>query len=639
LAYFETHKIMCGIAGKISFEKFQNFEKEVKDSCDAMAYRGPDNLSVHSIGKACLGHVRLSIIDLSSEANQPFYSEDKRYSIVFNGEIYNFKEVRRFLEANYDIVFKTNSDTEVLLKGFICLGASILDKLRGMWAFVIWDNANDELFIARDRFGEKPLFYHFENNVFSFASNLSGISKLVDEKSLNPKAISELFAYQYISQNESIYRGIKKVLPAQFGVVKQESISFQTYWQVNYHNKIDISFEEAQTKVEEILHSSIQEKLISDVPLGLFLSGGNDSGLVAAIASQYKKSITSITLSTPQNPELDEAKFAKEIASMHGLNYHQVDLEENCINMLPKILGMIEPFADSSIIPTTAVSEKAKKYLKVVLTGDGGDEIFGGYGIPALLNSIKPSIMPLGKLMDFLSNRRFQPGWKYLPKIANIERMIHYGGLVSYCNAMDYEPSNIRQLLFQPTFIRELEIEQSYFPKSIIRAQDMTLSKHDQMLILGVKGYLPDDFLMKVDTGTMYASIESRAPFLDNRLIEFTSKLKPEILMPNGQEKLLLKKICEKYLPKEIVYKKKTGFRIPVRDYFNGKWSELLKTYINEGISSDLGIINREGCLQLINWYTKSKPSQMEKLLFSMLVLEIWIRVFYLRKEIKTIEL
>lgn len=630
---------MCGIAGKISFNTFQNYEQEVKNACDAMAYRGPDNITVNTIGNATLGHCRLAIIDLSPEANQPFYSEDKRYSIVFNGEIYNYKEVRSQLEKEFDLKFRTNSDTEVLLKGFITIGPQILDRLRGMWAFAVWDNQNQELFIARDRFGEKPLFYYFDNGVFLFASNLSGISNLLTNKELNPKAISELFAYQYISQQQSIYKGVTKLLPAQFGYVTKDELKLSSYWQVKYDEKIDISFEDAQVKVEEIMHSSIQEKLISDVPLGLFLSGGNDSGLVAAIASHYKKGITSVTLSTPQNPELDEAMYAQKIAKLHGLNYNQVDLEIDCINKLPQLLSMIEPFADSSIIPTAAVSEKAKQFLTVVLTGDGGDEIFGGYGIPALLNRIKPSALPLATIMDELSNRRFQPGWKYAPKVANIERMIRYGGLNSYCNAMDYEPSNIRKLLFKSSFLNELETEQAYFQKSIIKSYKGNISNHDMMFFLGVKGYLPDDFLMKVDTGTMYASIESRAPFLDNRLIEFTSKLKPEVLMPNGQEKLLLKKICEKYLPKEIVYKKKTGFRIPVRDYFNGKWTDLLMGYIKEGISSDLGIINIEGSLKLINWYQKARPSQMEKLLFSMLVFEIWLRVFHLKQQFGKTEL
>jgi len=629
---------MCGIAGKISFSESNTFEQDVKNACQAMAYRGPDNTTVNTIGNATLGHCRLAIIDLSIEANQPFYSDDKRYSIVFNGEIYNYQEVRTQLQNELGIHFNTNSDTEVLLKGYIYKGTQFLERLRGMWAFAIWDNQQHELFIARDRFGEKPFFYNFENGVFSFASNLAAISNLIDKKELNPKAISELFAYQYISQNQSIYKGIKKLLPAQFGIVTKQEIKLTKYWEVKYHNKIDISFEDAQAKIEEIMHSSVKEKLISDVPLGLFLSGGNDSGLVAGIASQYKQGIASITLSTPQNPELDEAKYAKEIAKRYGLNYNQVDLEIDCINKLPQLLSMIEPFADSSIIPTAAVSEKAKQILTVVLTGDGGDEIFGGYGIPNLLNTITSSSLPLKAVMDELSNRRFQPGWKYPSKVASIERLIKYGGIDSYCNAMDYEPSNIRKLLFQKLFIEQLETEQANFPKSILKGVPNKISNHDMMLYLGVKGYLPDDFLMKVDTGTMYASIESRAPFLDHRLIEFTSTLKPEILMPNGQEKLLLKKICEKYLPKEIVYKKKTGFRIPVRDYFNSKWADLLKGYISEGISADLGVTNIEGSLKLIEWYQKARPSQMEKLLFSMLVFEIWLRVFHLNQKVDKLD-
>lgn len=624
---------MCGIAGKISFKHLSDDESKVESACEAMSYRGPDFKKIVKTGKAVLGHCRLAIIDLSTEANQPFFSDDKRYSIVFNGEIYNFYEVKKVLEDKHNIKFFTKSDTEVLLKGYIKLGVEILKLLRGMWAFAVWDNLKEELFVSRDRFGEKPFFYCYENDNFSFASNLSGITKLVEKTEINPNAVSELYAYQYISQNNCIYSNIKKLLPAEYAIINKNGIEIKSYWEISYSEKIDISFEEAQTKVEEILHSSVSEKLISDVPLGLFLSGGNDSGLVAAIASQYKKNITSITLSTPQNPELDESIYAQKIASIYNLNYNQVELDIDCINVLPKLLHMIEPFADSSVIPTIAVSEKAKKHLTVVLTGDGGDEIFGGYGIPSLFRNTKRSDLPFKSILEKLSNLRFHPGAKYLSKIAKTEQLIKYGGIYSYSNSMDYEPANIRKFLFQKEFIENLYKEQAHFQKTIIRqAENRCLSEHDIMLYLGVKGYLADDFLMKVDSGTMYASLESRSPFLDNRLIEFTSKLKPEILMPEGKEKYLLKKICEKYLPLDIVYKKKTGFRIPVRDYFNTKWSDLLIKLIKEGISHELGITNVEGSLKLIEWYKKSKPSQMEKLLFGMLIFEIWLRVFHLKR-------
>ncbi|NUM31879.1 MAG: asparagine synthase (glutamine-hydrolyzing) [Bacteroidetes bacterium] len=631
---------MCGIAGKISFKNFDENEIKVEAACMSMINRGPDFQKIIKTGKAVLGHCRLAIIDLSAEANQPFFSEDKRYAIVFNGEIYNFNEVKKYLEQSYNLTFLTKSDTEVLLKGYIVLGTEILKHLRGMWAFAIWDNIKEELFVSRDRFGEKPFFYCFENDSFSFASNLSGITKLVENNEINPNAVSELYAYQYISQNNCIYTNIKKLLPAQFAIINKNEMKINSYWEVSYSEKIDISFEKAQVTIEEILHSSVKEKLVSDVPLGLFLSGGNDSGLVAAIASQYKKNITSITMSTPHNTELDESIYAQKIASIYNLNYKQIDIDINCINILPNLLQMIEPFADSSIIPTIAVSQIARNHLTVVLTGDGGDEIFGGYGIPTIFKQIKRSSLPFKTIIEYLSNLRFQPGTKYLSKIANTERLIKYGGIYSYCNSMDYEPSNIRKYLFRKNFIDNLYNEQAHFQKSIIRkVENKGFTDHDLMLYLGVKGYLADDFLMKVDSGTMFASLESRAPFLDNRLIEFTSKLKPEILMPDGKEKFLLKKICEKYLPNEIIYKKKTGFRIPVRDYFNSTWSDLLIKFIKEGISYELGITNIEGSIKLIEWYKKAKPSQMEKLLFSMLIFEIWLRVFHLKYENTNIKL
>ena len=255
---------MCGIAGKISFDSPQNYRHDVQNACDTMSYRGPDNITVNTYGQATLGHCRLAIIDLSPQANQPFISSDQRYTMVYNGEIYNYKEVRKNLESEFGIQFRTDSDSEVLLTGYIYYGPGILQQLRGMWAIAIWDNLNNELFIARDRFGEKPMFYHFENNVFSFASNLAGISELNTNGVINPKAVSELFAYQYISQDQSIYNSIKKLLPGQFGLIKRNELVLKSYWEVDYLDKIDVSFEEAQLKVEEIMHKSVEEKLISN---------------------------------------------------------------------------------------------------------------------------------------------------------------------------------------------------------------------------------------------------------------------------------------------------------------------------------------------------------------------------------------
>lgn len=624
---------MCGIAGIVNFERPID-RKNIEKSLKKMSYRGPDNIGIYENTHITLGHARLSIIDLNPRANQPLSLSDCNGVIVLNGEIYNYHELRESL-IKKGYAFKTTSDTEVLLTGYFEWGYKILDRLVGMFAFAIYDLNNSTLFFARDRFGEKPFLFCYNESRFSFASNLAGLSELIENRELNPDAINELIAYQYISSNHSIYKNINKLKPGHYGVYNRNGLKIKQYWFLNYSEKIDISVDEAANGVDELLNQAIKDQLNADVPVGVFLSGGNDSGIVAAIASNYRSNLTSVTMTVPGSPKYDERENAEAIADMYKLNSKFVIMDNNCTNELPTLLGMTEPFADSSILPAYNVAQKAKQFATVVLTGDGGDEVFGGYGKPSMARRAGRSRNYLfAKGLKFFGDRRFNPLFNSLGNYALSDSAFKYGGMELFLKMQDYSTRYIQKYVFKREFIKKIEIEQA---ESLIT--DYSINRncfsdfHDGLLYLGVKNRLPDDFLLKVDTATMAASIESRAPFLDHRLIEFTSKLKPDILMPGGLGKGLLKKVAEKYLPKEIIYSQKKGFSIPVSDYFKHSWRNQLLQLLDNGISVEMGIINPGGVKRILEWHKKNEIPQLERLLFSILILELWLESNLLKKE------
>ena len=620
---------MCGIAGAVDFTRTVN-KQQVQRALKQMEYRGPDNIGIFEDSFAVLGHNRLSVLDLNPRANQPFCLKMENLVIVFNGEIYNYLELKKILEKE-GYRFETTSDTEVLIYGFLKWGPEIVDKLIGMFAFLIYDIKNSSLFFARDRFGEKPFLYSVDKGRFIFASNLAGLNELLDVKELNADGINELIAYQYISTNVSIYSNVNKLKPGFYGVFDKAGLKIKQYWNVNYSEKIDISLKEAADKVEELLNLAIENQINADVPVGVFLSGGNDSGIVASIASNYSSRLTSITMGLDSQPEFDETSNAKLIADRHRLDAHFIKMDDNCAEELPLLLGMGEPFADSSILPAFNVARKAKSYATVVLTGDGGDEIFGGYGKPfmALRAGYEPNSF-IKQCLRYFGNRRFNPLFSRIGSYALSDSSIRYGGLELFLRMQDFGSEYIKKTIFQDSFIRKINIGQgeSYL-KEYHEGKDLFTDFHDALLYLGVKTRLPDDFLVKIDTSTMAASVESRAPFLDHRIIDFTSKLKPEILMPGGIYKGLLKKVAEKYLPSEIIYSPKKGFSIPVSHYFRSSWHERLNNLLIEGLSAEIGVINPQGVRKLLKWHHSQNIPQIDRLLYSIFVFELWLRIHF----------
>lgn len=627
---------MCAINGIINWQGIDKSNKEgVKQSLKEMEYRGPDFSQISFDDFSVLGHNRLSILDLNPRANQPMFSDDNRYTIVFNGEIYNYKLLRAEL-INLGVNFKSTSDTEVLLKGFIAFGVEILKKIRGMFAFVIWDNLELKIFAARDRFGEKP--FYFINEIqkhFCFASNLRGIVELsTKELQIDKKAVYQLLNQQYIDVDTCIYKGIKKLKPGNYLLITKEKTIIKKYWQLDYKDKINLDFKSSKNKVHEILKSAVNEQLEADVPVGVFLSGGVDSSIITSLASKQKKDITALTISTPDDIKNDESKAASYIAKTLDINHKIIKLNKNCVNDLPNILQNIEPLGDASLIPSTVITKEAKKEFKVMLSGDGGDEIFGGYTIPIKYKkfSFKGNFVTSTIVNNLIKNAD-SPFQNFFYSKLNTKRIFEWGGLESYynnnslSNTLDKKIVNSKSDFVSPSI--------KYYKESL----NHIVNEEDSLLYVGVKSKLVDDFLFKIDSSSMHNSIESRAPFLDHRLIEFTSKLSFSQLSPNNIDKEILKSIGTDYLSKEFFKLPKKGFSIPYYSYLKNSWGEILLSLTKEGISSDLGIFNTDSVKELLKNY-KIKPTfRIGKILYSILILEIWLRVFHLKMDPNNIKL
>lgn len=627
---------MCGISGLFNWEGITPSEiSKVKHSLSEMKYRGPDFSGIHSDTYSVLGHNRLSILDLNPRSNQPMTTADGRYSIVFNGEIYNFKEIKEQLEQQ-GIIFHTSSDTEILLQGFVRYGDELMDKLRGMFAFVIWDTHKKEIFVARDRFGEKPLYYFYkEKKQFGFASNLSGIVALTDDELIiNKQAICELLSQQYIDYTTCIYHGIEKLEPGCFMKITNSSCDATKYWSPNYKNKIEVGFEESKTEIHRLLNSAVEEQLVSDVPVGLFLSGGVDSCVIAALAAKNKKDITAITMSVPSNKNVDEGEAAAFVAQKLNVNHRIVALDYRCVNSLPFILKTIEPLADASLIPSMAIAKEAKNDFKVMLSGDGGDEVFGGYNRP--INFNKYTFMGndftqrvIGKI---IKNSDSFP-YNYLSSKFNDARVFKWGGLKEYYNNKSLAVKQTKSLLktgniFKNKLLNHYQESEKYIEEEV-----------DKLLYVGVKSNLVNDFLFKMDSANMFYSVESRAPFLDHRIIDFTSHLKINQLMPKGIDKELLKSIGENYLPKDFFNLPKKGFSIPYYEYLKTSWGDTLSVFIQEGISSDMDLLDPQSVLELLCQYRDHPSYKIGRILYSILVFEIWLRVFHLKFDPNEIKL
>jgi asparagine synthase (glutamine-hydrolysing) len=620
---------MCGISGILS--ESMSDEVAIKNMKDALAHRGPDasDVFVTETGKISLGHTRLSIIDLSSAADQPFRSRDGRYVVVFNGEIYNFRRLRTILEHQYSISFRTSSDTEVIAEGFAVWECSLAQKLEGMFAIVIADLKLEKLYIFRDRVGKKPLYYCRNKTGFYFASEIKALLKIPEIKSsltTSRKSIATFLHLGYVPEPDTIYSEIQKFPAGCVGVVSLEKdLEIKRFWDMNA--TISQPKSESQSNVVDrlfgLLRSSINDRMISDVPLGTFLSGGTDSSLVTAIASTLvSEPLKTFSIGFQENT-FDERKYAEAVAKQLKTEHTSYELSQrDSMQLVYEYLDHFdEPFADTSAIPTMLVSRLARQQVTVALTGDGGDELFQGYGSYTWANRLNSEYWkllrsPLRNLFDISGNNRLQ-------RISDLLKAPEYGGIRSHIFSQEqyfFSQDQIqKRLLVQPDDSLTFEYED---PASI---KNLHLTQGEMQALFDFHYYLKDDLLLKVDMSSMHSGLECRCPLLDHKVVEFAFALPMEYKVRKGEKKWILKELLQKFLPQDLVFRKKWGFSIPLGQWLKKDLHYLIEQNLDAEVIQSAGLINFNYVQKLLHDFYNGKDYLYHRI-WLLVVLHRWWR-------------
>ncbi len=622
---------MCGICGTYNL-----IDKDLLTRmCGAISHRGPDDEGHYYGSDVMLGMRRLRVIDLNS-GNQPIFNEDRSIAVVFNGEIYNFKENRKYLEDRGH-KFYTNSDTETIVHLYEELGDRCLERLRGMFAFALWDTGRKRLFLARDRIGIKPLYFYYKDGVLIFSSELKGILQYEGiKREINFQALHDYLTYMCVPDPDTIFRDVYKLEPGHIITCENGKVEIKRYWDIDLHREKTTDWADddngMEDKMLDLMRESIGLHLISDVPLGVFLSGGLDSSSIVAITSEIlNKPVKTFSIGFEDDyyNELDNARL---VAKRYGTDHHEYIVGPTSIKDIEDILYFFdEPFADSSAIPTYYVSKYVKQNATVALSGDGGDELFGGYGnykadkiglfykkIPSSIrNGLIPAIAGcIPDASDYIS------GKARLKKILSISGMSSEEGHVFWLSCFSeaakrelYSDSNLTGLLGNNSLDRYLR----YF--NGLDGSDFINS----CIYVDIKTVLPNDYLTKVDRMSMANSLEVRVPFLDHKLLDFAMSISSKYKVRGLTTKYLLKKIMKDKLPKEIIEGKKKGFSIPLAKWFREGFSTLIKEFLSEDLIKKRGYFNYNFIKCLFADHISGKKDN-SKQLWTLICFEIWHR-------------
>jgi asparagine synthase (glutamine-hydrolysing) len=564
---------MCGIAGFYNL-KLDRAEEKFPGIIQSIKQRGPDADGVYYNEEAGVGlfHTRLSIIDTSSLANQPFTSSNKRYTLVFNGEIYNYKEL--YTEYLGDVDLKTTSDTEILVELFARYREKCFEWLNGMFALAIYDHTEDVVFLARDRVGEKPLYYYWQNNAFVFGSELKAINQVLQKKfTFNRSALPLYLQLGYFPEPHTIYEEVYKFPSGSFGIVHRTTLRIEKFWSLEAASGAQLLRDENLIieKTKKILNDSVKLRLQADVPFGIFLSGGIDSSLVASIAvKQTSEQIKTFSIGITES-KYNEAEYAAAVAKTLQTDHHEFKVSQAELReLLPTIADVYdEPIVDGSVVPTMMVSRLASKYVKMVLTGDGGDETFLGYGAYKWAKKLDN---PFTWHTRYLLAELLAMGNNRMKRVAKIFQIPNKKMMASHIFSQE-------QYLFDPMEIYGLtrsRISEYYTDE---QSPDF-YNAVQQQAFDDIQHYLKDDLLVKVDRATMRYHIEARCPLLDHRLVELSQTIDPAIKMKGGEYKYILKKILFEYLPESLFNRPKWGFSIPLAIWLKEDYTHYKEKYI-----------------------------------------------------------
>lgn len=576
---------MCGISGFVSILPNRFTLKQLKASTDTIAHRGPDADGFYYDAQIGLGHRRLSILDLSEAANQPMTSSCGNYVIVYNGEVYNYREIAKGLHVK----LKTTSDTEVILEAYVKHGKDCVHLFNGMFAFAIYHKVSGELFICRDRMGIKPIYYYFDGQTFAFASELKSlITLLPDKKSLNHRAVFQFLHLNYIPAPDTIYQEFKKFPSGHYATFSKGKLQIESYWKPDEKISAEVLSDEitAKKQLKQLLEQSVAYRMISDVPFGTFLSGGIDSSTVTAVAQSLSDMPVNTFSIAFENSKYDESSYSNQVAKKLGTKHHVLLLkEQDALDLFGRIFDAYdEPFGDASAISTMLVSKFARQQVTMTLSGDGGDELFMGYGFykwrKRLENPLIRLAKPLIRQLLNLGNERMQRvAWLF----EQVDQ-VHLASHIFSQESLNFSKNELLQLLNDhPQNFAWIEQENSFNRK---------LSARERQALFDLKYYIQDDLLVKVDRATMQFSLETRVPLLDYNIVEFALNLDERLKIKNGETKYILKQVLFDYLPREIFDRPKWGFGVPLNKWLRKELFYLQEKYLNREITLKHGLLN-----------------------------------------------
>jgi asparagine synthase (glutamine-hydrolysing) len=625
---------MCGICGKLMFELQATVTPaSVKAMADAIQHRGPDDEGYHVSGPIGLGFRRLAIIDLQT-GHQPLSNEDGSIWIVFNGEIYNYQELRALLlEKGH--VFKTKTDTEVIVHLYEEFGTKCLEKLRGMFAFAIWDGRARSLLLARDRVGIKPLYYSFTASSLIFASEIKAI--LADpsvKRNIAPELIDRFLTFLYLPGEQTLFDGIHKLAPGHYLQVKDGKAYVQRYWDLQFQEPSQAgSLENAEVELQRLLSETVKLHMIADVPVGVLLSGGVDStGVLSFAVNATSKQISTFTVGFSGNEVADERPYARLAAEAFGTQHHEITITaRDFASFMPQyVWHMEEPVCEPPAIALYYVSKLARDHVKVVLSGEGGDEAFAGYSnyrnvvwLERFKRAVPPLNVPVARGLA-LANSLFR-----IPSVAKHAPLI-IDRFPAYYYSRTSDPhryaGNGLGKVYSQDFARTINRELTLEPVRRLQAHVQGQNTLDAMLYIDTKTWLPDDLLIKADRMSMANSIELRVPLLDHKVLEFAASLPPSFKLKGSTLKYILKRALSQKIPQQIRNRKKAGFPVPYASWLQHDLKGIVRDLLTDRKTIDRGYFRKDAVEDLLR--ANSRGAGNSKEIFSLLCLELWQRTF-----------